>query len=641
MHLLRKYHFLIAALSCYLPIQLQAQEILLPLKNNTALMQREVVAGSRSIVENRDTLCMPFMDDFSAAQIFVDGAFTECGDSIIQTSSSIYPSSIFWVDSNAFVNRTYPSLPPTYGVATLDGLNKYGQPYNETSTLGPADMLTSKPIFVGGAITDSVYLSFYYQPGGFGEYPNLNDSLLLDFKAEDGTWSNVWFAVNTLGDDPQSFKLVMIPVADAYHYDGFQFRFRNWAGINGNNDHWHLDYVYLDDDRTYNDTLFRDVAIIYQPEPYLRRYRQMPWNQFKDHQAEEISATHGVFMYNNFNTIVNTSHAYSVVEKYSGTEVMPLSAPVSVNLDPFTIAFDSYPNFEIPEATPGYNDDSLSITFKYQLEPSGDINHRNDTLLHDQSFYNYFAYDDGSAELAYQLIGLGSKLAMRFYANEPDTIKEIYIHWAYLDGSNSNKFFSLLLWDNIDTTGATADENIIYQNDFLTPKYIDSINGFYVYKLVDFLGNPAPVVVDGYFYVGWLQSQEASLDIGFDVNSDAKENVFYNVGGTWQQSALSGAIMLRPQLGGNYSMYAPVENESPGTSSLMVYPNPATDILNIYTAAEELQSVEIFDVDGRRVLASDFTSGTINIADLSAGIYILKILDAQKAMLASTTFVKQ
>ncbi|HNK99405.1 MAG TPA: T9SS type A sorting domain-containing protein, partial [Chitinophagales bacterium] len=74
---------------------------------------------------------------------------------------------------------------------------------------------------------------------------------------------------------------------------------------------------------------------------------------------------------------------------------------------------------------------------------------------------------------------------------------------------------------------------------------------------------------------------------------------------------------------------------------LMVYPNPATDILNIYTAAEELQSVEIFDVDGRRVLASDFTSGTINIADLSAGLYILKILDAQKAMLASTTFVKQ
>lgn len=82
--------------------------------------------------------------------------------------------------------------------------------------------------------------------------------------------------------------------------------------------------MFLDEDRTFNDTLFRDVAIVYQPEKYLKRYRQMPWNQFKDHQASELAIEHGVFMYNNFNTIVNTSYQYQVNEKYTGKKLLLL-----------------------------------------------------------------------------------------------------------------------------------------------------------------------------------------------------------------------------------------------------------------------------------------------------------------------------
>jgi hypothetical protein len=39
-----------------------------------------------------------------------------------------------WFDNYAFWNTTYPILPPTIGVATLDGLNEYGLPYNNTNT---------------------------------------------------------------------------------------------------------------------------------------------------------------------------------------------------------------------------------------------------------------------------------------------------------------------------------------------------------------------------------------------------------------------------------------------------------------------------------------------------------------------------
>ncbi len=618
-----------------------SQELLRPLNANALLHQQPGTAGSRSTVETRDTLCLPFLDDFSGSYIFIDGALTACGDTIEQQASPIYPSNAFWTDSSAFMNRTYPTLPPTYGVVTLDGLDKLGKPYNEASNLAMADMLTSRPIYLGGALTDSVYLSFYYQPGGLGEFPNDQDSLILDFQDAAGVWHKVWWVTNTTGDDPQSFKLVMVAVEDIYHYDGFRFRFRNWAGVNGNNDHWHIDYVLLDDDRTYNDTLFRDVAIIYEPERYLKKYRRMPWNQFKDHQAEELADEHAVFMYNNFNTIINTSHQYSVTEKYSGTTIVPATLPVTVNFDPFSINYNGYATFEVPAATPGYDDDSLTMRFQYIVDGASDVYRRNDTLIYDQAFYNYYAYDDGSAERAYALVGTGAKLAIHFHANEPDTLSEVYIHWAYVDGGKTDLFFSLMVWDDIDTTGATADENIIFQNDFLTPKYVDSINGFYVYKLVDFLGNPTPVVVDGDFYVGWLQSQDEYLNVGFDTNNDAKEEVYFNVGGVWQPSALNGAIMIRPQVGGDYSMFNAIGEQAHKPEQLLAYPNPTSDRLYFSGLSTGAYAVDVFDRSGACVLRTETHQASISVVDLPAGLYIARIIDTNSGAVHSTTFIRQ
>jgi len=633
---MKKIILLIAGFCFYNAIN--AQETLNPLKYNTKLFN-QVNAGSRSVVTNEDTLCLPFIDDFSARQIFIDGSLTPCGDTIIHEADAVYPAALFWVDSNAFVNNTYGALPPTYGVITLDGLNKFGKPYNEGSTFDLADVLTSKPVYLADAI-DSVYLSFYYQPGGFGEFPNTNDSLLLEFQDADGNWEEVWYALNTLGNAPQSFKLSMVALDDIYMYDGFRFRFSNWAGVNGNNDHWNIDYVLLDDDRTFNDTIFRDVAIVYQPERFLKKYRQMPWNQFKNNQAEELAADHGVFMYNNFNTVINTSHHYTAFEKYTSTEIVAPTTPVTVNLDPASLAFNTYPTFTIPAATPGFNDDSLTVKFRYSINPSGDINHRNDTLDYEQAFYNYYAYDDGTAEKAYGLIGTGAKLAIHFHANEPDTLKEVYIHWAYVDGNKGGLFFSLMVWDDIDTSLATADENIVFQNDFLTPKYIDSINGFYVYKLQDFLGNATPVVVDGDFYVGWLQTQEGFLNVGFDSNNDANSEVYFNVGGAWQSSALNGAIMIRPRVGGDYSVYTPITNEATLAEALVIYPNPTESVLNIQTTLTGDLFLQVYDQSGRMVISKQTSNKQLNVEQLSSGYYILKVSDLSNGAVKMQQFIK-
>lgn len=637
-----KYTLLILflGLSCGM---LQAQESLHPLKNNPVLIREsmKLQSGSRSVAENRDTLCIPFLDDFSDPHIYLNETSPSCLDSIDHISSGVYPAALFWADSNAFINITYPTLPPTYGVATLDGINKKGQPYNETSTFGMADVLTSKPIYLS-SIVDSAYLSFYYQPGGLGNFPDANDSLILEFKNASGGWDHIWHKLNTTGDDVQPFKFVILPIQSAYQFDGFQFRFRNWASVNGNNDHWHIDYVFLNDDRTFDDTLFRDVAIIYQPEPYLKNYRQMPWSQFKDHQEDELNDEHGVFMTNNYNTIINTSYQYEAFEKYTGDEIVAPTAPISINFSPFSTELTSYSTFTIPNDVANYDNDSMVFSLKYILNPASDVNLRNDTLLFDQKFYNYYAYDDGTAEKSYALVGTGSKLSMRFHTNEPDTLKEVYIHWAYEDGPKSNLFFSLIIWDAIDTTLASASENIIFQNDFLTPQYVDSVNGFYVYKLVDFLGNPTPVVVDGYFYVGWLQSQDGYLNVGFDENTDAHDNVFFNVGGAWQKSNLPGAIMIRPQVGGNYSLYSGIEEPISGIKEIHVYPNPVTNLLSVDLKQNAFNyKYQIYDQAGRMVDSDNLLNNTINVASLPAGFYILKLQNAGTGELFVSKFVHE
>src|SRR5690606_24103151 len=112
--------------------------------------------------KNKILLSLPFLDDFSQNYHF--------------------PDENLWQDINVYINSNYPKTPPSYGVATFDGLDSTGFPYDFSSQIahGIADSLTSHPIDLT-VINDSVYLSFQYQAGGNGNAPEVEDSLRLDF----------------------------------------------------------------------------------------------------------------------------------------------------------------------------------------------------------------------------------------------------------------------------------------------------------------------------------------------------------------------------------------------------------------------------------------------------------------------------
>ncbi len=71
-----------------------------------------------------------------------------------------------------------------------------------------------------------------------------------------------------------------------------------------------------------------------------------------------------------------------------------------------------------------------------------------------------------------------------------------------------------------------------------------------------------------------------------------------------------------------------------GDYSVKIYPNPATDFIIIETKDELKLNVEIFDLKGARVLSID-KSNYIDVSNLNAGVYILKLQNKKTDVIAS------
>ena len=67
---------------------------------------------------------------------------------------------------------------------------------------------------------------------------------------------------------------------------------------------------------------------------------------------------------------------------------------------------------------------------------------------------------------------------------------------------------------------------------------------------------------------------------------------------------------------------ADVEASRPGT--IAVYPNPATDVLRLKNLPCGVADYAIFNAMGQRV-KSGSTTGTISVAELQTGVYLLRI----------------
>jgi len=537
-----------------------------------------------------------------------------------------------WIDNDVYINRTMALEPPTIGVVTFDGTNALGMPYSQQiASNGWADKLTSKPIDLQYLPSDSIYLSFYYQPQGRGYAPAPSDSLALDFlDYELQKWIRVWA---TPGDTLQPFKQALIPITEQrFLKKGFRFRFTNFANLSGNVDHWNLDYVKLDRFRNNSDTLQKDVAFVSVRTSILRGYQAAPWSQFTQSLIENKWRSN----ISNRDT-TNKSIAYRFqLEDKNGTvlnqypaQYTPLPSDTNLVLPFYSNGYADYARFMFPDFNYNFETEGLapftdSATFKivHLIENFDyDDNTDNDTAVVVQNFHNYWAYDDGTAEKAL-FLGNPGNFALKFQNTNPDTLFGIAFYFNPVREINQFRNIFLRVWSSIAPDQLLYEQQVRIQplpSDTLGLR-IEKNNGFTYFILKE----PVPLN-SGPFYVGWRQSQTFKANIGFDLNNDASSMAFFKTSGQWIQMEEQGAPMIRPLLANTFSLEDLGTNEIEEKQPIVLYPNPAQNYFKLEAAPHvSLLKLQLTDITGR-LIRTYTPHERYEISDITPGMYVITI----------------
>ena len=76
----------------------------------------------------------------------------------------------------------------------------------------------------------------------------------------------------------------------------------------------------------------------------------------------------------------------------------------------------------------------------------------------------------------------------------------------------------------------------------------------------------------------------------------------------------------------SYAYVAPtLSTPSAELASVSLYPNPATDVVNIKGLENDLLSIEIFNIAGQKVLTTTNNLQTINVSEFEAGVYFVNL----------------
>lgn len=588
-------------------------------------------------------LTLPFFDDFSRFSLPTD-------------DPSIPPEWQHWSDTSAYINTGFPIDPPTIGVATLDGLQRNGYPWDWSApdTFGEADTLTSLPIDLSGLSAGSnVYLSFWYQSGGRGNNAESEDALTVDFFIDsgEGAWTEAWSTEGVISSDFQAVYLNLADTdfGDAIFQDGFRFRFRNKGNLSGAFDHWHIDYVQVRANVDPENDPIEDLAFMYPGVTLLQNYSAMPWDHFKEDPEFFMDPDTTNTWQRNLGPTVNFASGYRVdgpdqnwdfpnpFSNTFGNGESIIRTELSVQG-----ATDQSPdnNFTFATSLPEEADTCAVFDVTYYHDNT-DQRPQNDEATFQQVFYNYYAYDDGTAERSYALNVSGGKVALRYNVVKEDELLGLFIHWIPYGDQIQNENFLLRAWgNNSGVPGSELGTNFT----FYTPDYdADGPNGmaYYAYD------NPIPVS-PGSLYVGFIQDTDEFMHIGNDKSGLNKntEQLYYQLGiGTeWQQSTITGSLMIRPVFASGKSTVWNSVEESVEPTGTRIYPNPALDVLNIATEqpAKAFELV-VHNATGQPVLKKTALRGNqrLPVADLAPGIYLLTLRDASGQAFATHRFIKE
>ncbi len=624
---------------CVISLYAQKEETR-PLYSNPVLTQKTIKtpeANYRSYrAADTNDLSKPFFDDF-----------TNFGD---------YPVDSLWLDSSVLVTRSFAWQPPSLGVAVFDGLNKYGMPYNPgivNSKDKIADKLTSVPIdFRYYDESDSIYLSFYYQPQGLGDEPESYDSFALEIKPvrlwKNTYWDSIaWYRIWVVkGTSLVDFKQVILPIprylisgtdtlANFYH-KAFQFRFINYANLAGNVDHWLLDYVYLAKGRNYNDIYSQDLAVVEPPASLLKDYYSVPWNHLQANHSLMVDELN-VKIRNLYDQPLKARGGYEAWDTFDNDKLLfndNANSQDIYSVLTFPVLSDVTSEFKFNKVS-GFEKFAVS----YQVANynfAADAHWANNYGKAYQEFSNYYAYDDGIPEKGYGIINaVHSKVAIKFRLSDnapgTDSLRGLMIFFNQSDDTRMRMPFTLNVWNEYK-------ENPVYSRDTITPMIDNSVLNRYIYYEFD-----SAISVNQTFYVGWEQFSDFFFNVGLDMNyyrllgdssaATPNPNLYYYVNGGWRKSGQAGALMIRPVFSDKPVSTAIVKTARPELESF-VFPNPAKNTITILVNQKSKTRLDIISLQGQVVQSFDFYLRLqADVSGLNRGIYILRFTNGQSTQI--------
>ncbi|MFN8355243.1 MAG: T9SS type A sorting domain-containing protein [Spirosomataceae bacterium] len=595
---MKRLHFLFFVL---LSASVWAQVSLVPVPT-----QRKATSGASSAARIT-AVKLPFFDDFSLAR----------GGT---------PDLTLWQKGGGtVVNNNSTTQHPSVNVVTFDGWNSNGVPYSSfDQAQGAIDTLTSQPIDLSTfSPADSIYLSFYWQARGLNETPDFadGDSLTLQFLTNGGIWRTVW--IQNAQVISNTFGQVLVPVrAQLYLHNNFQFRFQAYGRQSGRYDAWHVDYIYVNKGRRFNDFYVKDVATRKQLSPFLKRYWAMPLKQYLLNPSAETADSVKTDITNLFNNNNFTTFTFTVTDTLSKQQFQTFTTPVSENIASLASQLKWIKPTPLPTNFAGKK---AVLKYKFNFLTTDDQNpsipginlRRNDTLSTMTVLDDFYAYDDGTAEYAARISRL-DRAVIRFVLNKEDVVSAVRMNLARFGQDISGQSFVIQVLDS----DKGKPNKILYQRAF-TAQYPTTPDGFIEYAF------DKAVAVKDTFYVGWFQLNEVPITVGLDKNNAQFANqIYFNFGVEWVQNRdIKGSLMLRPVIGSTIKEVV-TATEPTSVLDLNVFPNPTTGI--ILWNDETITDLSVFDLAGRQVHQQKVQQTQADLSCLDSGLYLLRLSDGKR-----------
>ena len=543
-----------------------------------------------------DTIKLPFWEDFSSFN---------------------FPNDNNWSKSENIKIKNYNNnYSPSINIVEFDGTDNNGKAYQHASGYGISDELISDIINLNNFNErDSIYMSFFWNFNINGEYPDYQDTLKLMFLNKFDVWETVWHknGGNT-NFNGNYFNYEILNISSNYIHKNFKFKFQNIGNSEGPFDSWVLDYIYMNNERSINDSSFVDRSLTYKGNKIFKEYYSIPINHFAD--SDNIMDSLEMEIKNLDNNIQPINYSYIVK---SDNLNLDLKIEYNKQLSPILNAYERRSIKNNPFYISSYDSsiDSLELELLFYID-SGDSTTINQNLkINDTSrtkilFSNYYSYDDGNAEYAAGLNQKNSELVVKYNILSKDTLTQIMILFPESYNTEYQGNIELVIYDKLFEN----ENKLTGMNSSIT--YNDSI--FNIFTLNN------PLIVKDSIFIGFKQYESKFLSVGLDKNNNSSNKIFFKVDGKWNKNnVVKGSMMIRPIFGKSDFNLVNIEKNN-HTNNIIFFPNPSNGIIYIN---QKVEFLEVFSNKGKSLFTINDTD-KINLLGYGKGQFIIRYLKNNK-----------